>query len=91
LRGWAAIATALAILIAVIVAITFLAIGLFVFVLPVLLLAPLFYYFMPKPKPVHPVSNLAKEAPSAPLIIDGTFRVTDLTPPEETSDTAGQG
>jgi fatty acid desaturase len=90
LRGWAAIATALAILIAVIVAITFLAIGLFVFVLPAMLLAPLVYYFMPKPKPVRPVSDTAERELNRPTTIDGTFRVTDMTPPENKSGANGE-
>ena len=90
LRGWAAIAAVLAILIAVTIAIAFLAIGFFVFVLPVLLLAPLFYYFMPKPKPVHRVSDTAEQELNRPTTIDGTFRVTDMTPPKEKSGANGE-
>lgn len=86
LRGWAAIAAAIIILIAVPVAIAFFAIGLFVFVLPVMLLAPLFYYFMPKQKSTFDsVSDLPNEVPNSATIIDGTFRVTDSSSPKESS------
>jgi|ERR1019366_2352293 hypothetical protein len=90
LRGWAAIATALAIFIAVPVAIAFFAIGLFVFVLPVMLLAPLFYYFTPKQKPTFDsVSALPNEVPNSTTIIDGTFRVTDSNSPKGNSGVNG--
>jgi hypothetical protein len=85
LRGWAAITASLIILIAVPVVIAFFAIGLLVFVVPAMLLAPLFYYFMPKPKPIYPVSVSAEEEPKRPTTIDGTFRVTDMTAPEKES------
>jgi hypothetical protein len=45
LKGWGAIVAGLAILIAVTV---FLAIGFFFVVLPMIVLAPVIYYFMPK-------------------------------------------
>jgi hypothetical protein len=90
LRGWAAIAASLVILIAVPVVIAFFAIGLFVFVLPAMLLAPLIYYFVPKSKPVHPVSASAEDKLKRPTTIDGTFRVTDMTAPGEKSDANGQ-
>jgi len=86
LRGWAAIAASLIILIAVPVVIVFFAIGLLVFVLPAMLLAPLIYYFVPKSKPVHPVRASAVEERKRPTTIDATFRVTDMTIPEEKSD-----
>ena len=83
LRGWAAIAAILAILIAVAVALAFLAVGFFIFVLPVMLIAPLFYYFLPKAKPVHPVGDSAEEELNLPTTIEGTFRVTDSSSPHE--------
>jgi len=92
LRGWAAITAVLAILFAAAVAIAFLAIGFVVFVLPAMLLAPLFYYFMPKPKPIfHPVSDTAEHDLARPTIIDGTFRAMDSNSFDEKSDTSGQG
>jgi hypothetical protein len=73
LRGWAAIATGLALLVAV----TFLAIGLFIFFLPVLILAPVLYWLMPKPK-IYRVSNPTSEKTTkGTTIIDGEFRVID--------------
>jgi hypothetical protein len=77
LRGWAAIGVATAILIAV----AALAIGLFVFLLPVLLLAPALYYFLPRPK-IHAVRN---EASKGSTIIDGVFRVVGTSDTEEHS------
>ena len=75
LRGWAAIAAGLAILAAGI----FLAIGLFVFLLPVLLLAPILYWLLPKPK-IYRVGNPASEkAAQGATIIDGEFRVMDAS------------
>jgi hypothetical protein len=73
LRGWVAIATGLALL----VALAFLAIGLFIFFLPVLILAPVLYWLMPKPK-IYRVSNPAsKNSARGTTIIDGEFRVID--------------
>jgi hypothetical protein len=77
LRGWAAIAAALVLLAAVI----FLAIGLFVFLLPVLLLAPILYWLLPKPK-IYRISNPASAAEGA-TVIDGEFRVMDVSPVQE--------
>jgi hypothetical protein len=65
LRGWAAIGAAILILGAV----TVLALGLFFFLLPVLLLAPVLYYFLPRPG-----MNPGKENPT---VIDGEFRVVE--------------
>ena len=83
LSGWMAIAAALAIFAAITVAITFLAIGIFVFALPVLLVAPVLYYFRPKPK-LHSVrANVMGENPtSETAIIEGEFRVVDTSQAE---------
>jgi hypothetical protein len=71
LRGWAAIVTAVIVLGAV----TVLAFGFLVFMLPVLILAPVIYWLVPKPK-VYRVNNPAeKEVAGGTTIIDGDFRV----------------
>jgi hypothetical protein len=90
LRGWAAITASLIILIAVPVAIAFFAIGLFVFVLPAILLAPLFYCFIPRSKPIHPESASAVEGRKWPTIINGKFRVTGVPASREKSDADNQ-
>jgi hypothetical protein len=91
LRGWAAIAASLIILIAVPVVIAFFAIGLLVFLLPAMLLVPLIHYFMPKSKPIHRMRASADEKLIRPTTIDGTFRVTEMTTTEENSDGNGRG
>jgi hypothetical protein len=73
LSGWTAIAGGLLIA-AAIAAIAFFALGLFILVLPVLLIAPMVRYFLRKP-------NIAQN-PTAPngangITIDGNFRVID--------------
>ena len=79
LRGWAAIAAGLAILAAGI----FLAIGLIVFLLPLLLLAPILYWLLPKPK-IYRVGNPGtKKAAEGAAVIDGEFRVIDASTMEE--------
>jgi hypothetical protein len=75
LRGWAAIVAGLAIL----GVIAFLAVGLLIFLLPVLLLSTVLYWFLPKPKrsSVFP----AEKPPGAgTTIIDGNFRVIERDP-----------
>ena len=74
LRGWAAIAVGLAILGAV----AFVAVGLFIFFLPLLLLAPVLYWLLPKPK-IYRVGNPAAKRANDATIIDGEFRVIDAT------------
>jgi hypothetical protein len=87
--GWAAIAASLALLAAIIAALAFLAIGLFVVFLPVMLLAPVLYYFMPRPKPTHPRRNGQKTAATKDAtIIDGEFRV--ISAAENRSGPAGE-
>lgn len=73
LRGWAAIILGLAI----IGAVAFLAIGLLIFLLPVMLLSTLLYWFLPKPKR-HPVFPVAPPRDSA--VIDGNFQVIERDP-----------
>lgn len=73
LRGWAAIATGLALLVAV----AFLAIGLFIFFLPILILAPVLYWLMPKPKFYRVGNPASKNSAKGTTIIDGEFRVID--------------
>jgi hypothetical protein len=80
LRGWAAIGVATAVFIAV----AALAIGLLVFLLPVLLLAPVIYHFSTRHK-THAVRN---EAPKDSIAIDGDFRVVGTSEIEDNSDTA---
>jgi uncharacterized protein (DUF58 family) len=72
LRGWTAIGVALA----VFIALAALAIGLIMVVLPLALLASVFYYFLPRPK----ISLARNEAPTGPEIIDGEFHVVDVRP-----------
>jgi hypothetical protein len=75
-RGWAAIVVAMAIL----AAIAFLAIGSFVFFLPVLIIAPIFYWLMPKPKPIsNPMSNDIPRPGNDADIIEGEFTVVSAT------------
>lgn len=68
LKGWAALGAALLALGAVII----LVLGLFVFFLPILLLAPVLYYFAPR-RTIYSV----RDAPKDVTIIDGQFRVVD--------------
>jgi hypothetical protein len=75
LRGWAAIAAALALF----AAITFLAVGLFIFVLPVLFIASTIYWLLPKPrpKPNRVGGPVANEPANGATVIDGEFRVIE--------------
>jgi len=70
-RGWAAVAVGLAILVAA----TLLAIGFLFLVLPVVLLAPILFWFLPKPK-IYKVGS-PSEVPSAAeaIVIEGDFNV----------------
>jgi hypothetical protein len=68
-RGWAGVAAALAAL----VVIAFLAIGLLIFILPVVLLASVVLWFLPKPK----FYRVPAEKPPATDggVIEGDFKV----------------
>lgn len=88
-RGWAAVAVAMAILATV----AFLAIGIFVFLLPVLIVAPILYWLMPKPQP-KPISHtmhsdIPRQANDAE-IIEGEFTVVGPTAVEHQSETPGE-
>jgi hypothetical protein len=87
LKGWAALFAGLAIFIAIA---SLLAIGFVIFVLPMIVLAPLIYYFIPK-------KTLYVMETSAPIevtdntkhgtIIDGQFRVIETNVNAEQSNT----
>ncbi|MEI8036227.1 MAG: hypothetical protein WCH96_12220 [Betaproteobacteria bacterium] len=79
LSGWVGIISALAIFVLLVAAIAFVAVGLFVFFLPLLLIAPVIYYFLPHLRPkVDPRSSEATQWESTgQTIIDGEFRVVD--------------
>ena len=66
LRGWAAIAVGLGLLAVG----TFLAIGIFIFLLPLMLVVPLLYWLLPKPK-------LYRATAVDQTIIEGEFNVVD--------------
>ena len=68
-RGWAAVAAGLAIL----AVIAFLAIGFLIFILPVVLLASLVFWFLPKPK----IYRVPAQKPPATdgAVIEGDFKV----------------
>jgi hypothetical protein len=72
LSGWIAVAGALVVAVALI----FLAIGLLVFWLPALLIAPVLYYFRPKSQ-MTPVRDDAKPGTRG-AIIEGDFEVLSI-------------
>ncbi len=80
-----AVAGALAIFAAVAVAITFLAVGLLVFLLPALLVTPVLYYFRPKPW----LTSMGDEAKSGANIIEGDFRVLSTNEAEDKTNPPG--
>ena len=87
-KGWAAIVLGIAILVATLIAVAFLAISLLVFALPVMLVAPVLFYFMPKRKVFFVgtpgatgMTNTTNESTPG-TIIDGSFRVIDAKPPK---------
>jgi membrane protein implicated in regulation of membrane protease activity len=73
LAGWATILIVVALIIALILVIALVAVGVFLFLLPVLALSALVYYLLPRarirPGQPHPGRG--------PQIIDGEFRVVD--------------
>jgi membrane protein implicated in regulation of membrane protease activity len=84
LTGWARILIVLALIIALMLVIAIVAIGVFLFVLPVLAVSALVYYLLPRARrrsgrPDH--SN----ASGGPQIIDGEFRVVDSTQSDRAS------
>jgi hypothetical protein len=86
LKGWTSIIVGLAIFIAVA---TFLAIGFFFVVLPMILLAPVIYYFMPwkseqfmrKPETIRTIMATGEVKGGA--VIDGEYRVIEADPDKE--------
>jgi hypothetical protein len=72
LRGWAILIIWLAMLVAVLIAFTVIAFGIFLFLLPILAIVTLLYYLFPSRfRTAH--YNRTKES----TIIDGEFRVVD--------------
>jgi hypothetical protein len=78
LKGWAAILVGLAVFFAVAIGLAVLAFGIFLFLLPVMVVGSLLYYLLPRPKRRQEGTERPGE------IIDGTYRVLDepnLEPP----------
>jgi hypothetical protein len=74
LKGWAAIGVGFA----VVLATALLAIGLFIFMLPVLILAPAVFYFTHRSKTFPRAAQRSTDHRSSQgAIIDGEFRVID--------------
>ena len=89
LSGWVAIVGALAILAAVAVAIAFLAVGLFVFLLPALLVTPIVYYLRPKPRLNPRRDNVMSENPThGATIIEGEFKIVGTGDNEGTTNSS---
>jgi hypothetical protein len=74
-RGWAAIAVSVATLAVV----AFLAIGLLILILPVVLLASILFWFLPKPKFYRVGTRSEKPSATEATIIEGHFKVIDNT------------
>ena len=72
-RGWAAIAVGVVTLAVA----AFLAIGFLVLILPVVLLASLLFWFLPKPKFYRVVTRPEKPPATQATIIEGQFKVID--------------
>ena len=72
-RGWAAIAVGAATLALV----AFLAIGFLILILPVVLLASILFWFLPKPKFYRVVTRSEKPPVPQATIIEGDFEVID--------------
>ena len=72
---------------AILAAAIFLAVGLFVFLLPAMILAPVLYYFLPglKPVPRPGRDNGQTGATGDPTIIDGEYRVINAAALEDRS------
>jgi hypothetical protein len=72
-RGWAAIAVGLAILAAA----AFLAVGFLILILPVMLLAPILFWVLPKPT-FYRVGTPPENPPATEAaVIEGDFKVID--------------
>jgi hypothetical protein len=79
LRGWVAILVALAVFFAVAIGLAVLAFGIFLFLLPVMVVGSLLYYLLPRPK--RPLGETRRGRGE---IIDGSYRVLDE--PERSQD-----
>jgi hypothetical protein len=86
LSGWIGVAGALAVFAAVAVALVFLAVGLLVFLLPALLVAPVLYYFWHKPG-ITPMGDNAKPGTRG-AIIEGDFRVLSTDKADDKNEAA---
>ncbi len=76
LSGWKAIAVGLVILATLIAALALLAIGFFVLILPLMILAPVLYYFVPQLRPRRFTrADTAMQPTDGGAIIDADFRV----------------
>jgi hypothetical protein len=73
LTGWARILIVLGSMIALALVVGLIAVGILLFVMPVLALTALGYYLLPKRRPRPTPSSRAQQ----PVIIDGEFRVVD--------------
>jgi hypothetical protein len=71
LRGWVTVIVALAITAAILVAVTALALGILLFLLPVLAIGALIFYLFPSM--FYPAQRRRRDS----TIIDGEFRVVD--------------
>ena len=72
-RGWAAIAVGAAILAVV----ALLAIGFFILLLPLVLLAPILFWFLPKPRIYRFGARPEKPPATDAAVIEGDFKVID--------------
>jgi len=83
LSGWKAIAFGLAFLAIIIAVLILLTIGFFVIALPIMLLSPVLFYFVPRLRPKRFTQD---EATGSPMndgeIIDVDYQVVDETPVE---------
>jgi cobalamin synthase len=71
LRGWVTLIFALALTVAILIAITALALGILFFLLPVIAVVALFFYLFPSQY------RRSQRRPKDATIIDGEFRVVD--------------
>jgi len=71
LRGWVALIVALVVFFAVAIGLAILAFGVFLFLLPVMLVGSLLYYLLPRPK------RGSQELRRGGEIIDGSYRVLE--------------
>ena len=80
LSGWKAIAVGLIILASVIAALALLAVSFFILILPLIILTPVLYYFVPKLKPARSMKQGATSQTATGDIIDADYTVVDGGP-----------